>query len=152
MVGRDRHVSHLKFMAFRIFSAPSAPHPQSPLLTTTLFSTHPPHTHIRQALVEAIASRGQYRRDLAIVNTDRSVGARVSGEVAKRWGNKGFAAEGGRLSFTFRGSAGQSFGAFGLPGMRMEVVGEVNDYAGKGLHGGEIVIRPPEDALAGCGG
>ena len=81
-------------------------------------------------LLEAIASRGAFARDLPIVNTDRSVGARVSGAIARRWGNRGFAAEGGQLRLTFRGSAGQSFGAFVLPGMRMEVVGEVNDYAG----------------------
>jgi glutamate synthase (ferredoxin) len=101
------------------------------------------------ALADAIASRGAYSRELRIINTDRSVGARVAGVVAKRWGNKGFAAEGGQIRLTFRGSAGQSFGAFGLPGMRMEVIGEVNDYCGKGIHGGEIVVRPPEDVPAG---
>ena len=80
-----------------------------------------------------------------IINTDRSVGGRVSGAIAKKWGNKGFAAEGGELHLVFSGSAGQSFGAFNLPGMKMEVIGEVNDYVGKGMHGGSIIIRQPAD-------
>jgi len=85
------------------------------------------------------------KKEFDIVNTDRSVGARVAGVIAKKWGNQGFANEGGSLHFKFTGSAGQSFAAFNVPGVRMEVVGEVNDYVGKGIHGGQIVIRPPEE-------
>jgi len=95
----------------------------------------------------AIEGGKEAKKTIDIVNTDRTVGARVAGVIAAKWGNKGFADEGGRLHLTFKGSAGQSFGAFTLPGMTMEVVGEVNDYVGKGIHGGDIVIRPPEGSI-----
>jgi glutamate synthase (ferredoxin) len=79
-------------------------------------------------------------RTLAIVNTDRSVGARLSGEIAARHGNKGF---GGQLDLTLEGAAGQSFGAFVLQGMHVRLVGEANDYVGKGLNGGRLTVVPP---------
>ncbi|KAJ1496304.1 nucleophile aminohydrolase [Baffinella frigidus] len=91
----------------------------------------------------AITSGSVAKKEWDIVNTDRTVGARVAGVIASQWGNKGFEDKGGNLHLTFKGSAGQSFGAFNLPGMTMEVVGEVNDYVGKGIHGGSIIIRPP---------
>merc|ERR1740129_1094505 len=62
------------------------------------------------------------KKEFDIINTDRSTGARVAGTIAKTWGNAGFAAEGGDLHLVFKGSAGQSFGVFTLPGMTMEVV------------------------------
>jgi glutamate synthase (ferredoxin) len=79
-------------------------------------------------------------RTLAIVNTDRSVGARLAGEIAARHGNTGF---NGQLDLTFEGAAGQSFGAFVLQGMNVRLVGEANDYVGKGLNGGRITVVPP---------
>jgi glutamate synthase (ferredoxin) len=91
---------------------------------------------------ECIEKRSQVKKEFKIINTDRSTGARVMGEIAKKWGNAGFAAEGGDLHMVFKGSAGQSFAAFNLPGVTMEVQGEVNDYCGKSIHGGKIVIRP----------
>mmetsp|Transcript_22493 Transcript_22493/g.35526 ORF Transcript_22493/g.35526 Transcript_22493/m.35526 type:complete len:1556 (-) Transcript_22493:190-4857(-) len=78
-----------------------------------------------------------------ILNTDRSVGGRLAGVLAKKYGNKGFA---GEINVTFRGSAGQSFAPFGLPGVNFRLVGEANDYVGKSLHGGGVVIVPPENA------
>jgi glutamate synthase (ferredoxin) len=75
-----------------------------------------------------------------VVNTDRTVGARIAGVIAENYGNSGF---GGQLQLTFSGSAGQSFGAFNLPGMTLTLVGEANDYVGKGMHGGELVVKPP---------
>ena len=74
-----------------------------------------------------------------MVNTDRTIGARISGTIAQQYGNSGF---GGHLSLKFKGSAGQSFGAFNLPGMTLTLEGESNDYVGKGMHGGTIVIHP----------
>ncbi len=91
-------------------------------------------------VMAAIEGHGQLARSLAIVNTDRSVGARLSGEIAARYGNTGFA---GRLDLTFEGAAGQSFGAFVLQGMNVRLVGEANDYVGKGLNGGRITVVPP---------
>ena len=75
-----------------------------------------------------------------IVNTDRAVGARIAGAIAKQYGNAGFE---GQIQLNFQGSAGQSFGAFNLPGMILTLEGESNDYVGKGMHGGELIIKPP---------
>ncbi|MEM9769433.1 MAG: glutamate synthase-related protein, partial [Cyanobacteria bacterium P01_D01_bin.71] len=87
----------------------------------------------------AIANHGTVSKTFKVINTDRTVGARVSGAIAQRHGNGGFE---GHLHLTFAGSVGQSFGAFNLPGMTMTLVGEANDYVGKGMHGGEIIIKP----------
>jgi glutamate synthase (ferredoxin) len=74
-----------------------------------------------------------------ICNRDRAVGARISGEIAKQFGDEGFA---GQLNISFKGSAGQSFGAFNIQNLNLVLEGEANDYVGKGMSGGEIVIRP----------
>jgi glutamate synthase (ferredoxin) len=92
---------------------------------------------------EAIRNQGTVTKDVAIVNTDRSVGARLAGAIAKQYGDTGF---GGQITLNFKGSAGQSFGAFNLPGLTLVLEGEANDYVGKGMHGGEIVIKPSADA------
>ena len=92
-----------------------------------------------EAIQEAIANQSKIAKDFTIVNTDRSVGGRISGAIASQYGNKGFA---GEITLIFKGSAGQSFGAFNLPGMNMIISGEANDYVAKGMHGGEIVIAP----------
>jgi glutamate synthase (ferredoxin) len=88
----------------------------------------------------AIDNQTKVEKTIAIVNTDRSVGARVSGQIAKRYGNTGFK---GAIDLRFTGSAGQSFGAFNLAGMTLTLEGEANDYVGKGMNGGEIRITPP---------
>lgn len=80
---------------------------------------------------------------LPIKNTDRSTGAMLAGSIARAHGNTGFR---GQISVQFEGSAGQSFGAFALPGLSLRLVGEANDYVGKGMHGGEIVVVPNPDA------
>ena len=92
----------------------------------------------------AIAGGAPARRTYAIRNTDRTVGARLSGEIARRYGDAGLPE--GAIEIGFRGSAGQSFGAFLAPGVRLQLVGEANDYVAKGMNGGEITIRPPDDA------
>jgi glutamate synthase (ferredoxin) len=79
-----------------------------------------------------------------IDNTQRTVGARLSGQLALRYGDAGLAD--GTIHVSFTGSAGQSFGAFGIEGLCLELSGEAQDYVGKGLSGGEIVIYPPEEA------
>jgi len=95
------------------------------------------------AIEKAIASRSTASKEVKIVNTDRSVGARIAGKIASLYGNNGFE---GALTFNFQGSAGQSFGAFNLPGMKLVLQGEANDYVGKGMNGGEIIIIPPAEA------
>ncbi|HJN34411.1 MAG TPA: glutamate synthase-related protein, partial [Prochlorococcus sp.] len=94
-------------------------------------------------LMAAIDGHGHIARNLAIVNTDRSVCARISGEIAERHGNKGFR---GQLDLTFEGAAGQSFAAFLLQGVNVRLVGEANDYVGKGMNGGRITLLPPAGA------
>ncbi len=93
-------------------------------------------------LQAAIQNQTHAAKTLKVVNTDRTVGARLAGAIAKRYGNTGF---GGHITLNFGGSVGQSFGAFNLPGMTLHLTGEANDYVGKGMHGGEIAIRPTAD-------
>jgi glutamate synthase (NADPH) large chain len=76
-----------------------------------------------------------------IKNVDRTVGAMLSGEIAKRYGHEGLPAD--TIVATFTGTAGQSFGAFLARGVTFELEGDANDYVGKGLSGGRIVVRPP---------
>ncbi|MFL5553571.1 MAG: glutamate synthase subunit alpha, partial [Gemmatimonadaceae bacterium] len=77
-------------------------------------------------------------------NADRAVGATLSGEIARHYGNVGLPEE--TISFKFAGSAGQSFGAFAARGLSLELEGEANDYVGKGLSGGRLVVRHPRAA------
>ncbi|HSB08280.1 MAG TPA: glutamate synthase large subunit [Blastocatellia bacterium] len=93
---------------------------------------------------EAIATGRPVAAEFEILNTDRTVGARIAGAIARRYGDAGL--PDGTIDLTFRGSAGQSFGAFNIAGMRLTLVGEANDYVGKGMSGGEIIIRPPRAA------
>jgi glutamate synthase domain-containing protein 2/glutamate synthase domain-containing protein 1/glutamate synthase domain-containing protein 3 len=99
---------------------------------------------ILRAASSAISSARPIALSYKIRNTDRAVGAKVAGEVARRHGNAGLADA--TIDLTFRGAAGQSFGAFALRGMRLTLIGEANDYVGKGMGGGEILIRPPDEA------
>ncbi len=92
-----------------------------------------------QHLISAIQNHGMVSKTIPIVNTDRSICARISGEIAQIHGNKGFK---GKIELTFKGSAGQSFGAFVLQGMNILLIGEANDYVGKGINGGKITIIP----------
>jgi glutamate synthase domain-containing protein 2/glutamate synthase domain-containing protein 1/glutamate synthase domain-containing protein 3 len=78
---------------------------------------------------------------LSVTNADRAVGARVAGELVARRGRRASRPP-ARIDVGYRGSAGQSFGAFCVDGMRLALEGEANDYVGKGMSGGEIVIRP----------
>jgi len=86
---------------------------------------------------------GETMVDFEIKNTDRSVCAMLSGQIARAHGNAGFK---GKISVRFDGSAGQSFGAFVLPGLSIRLTGEANDYVGKGMHGGELVLVPDDSA------
>ncbi|KAI4300880.1 hypothetical protein L6164_034207 [Bauhinia variegata] len=77
-----------------------------------------------------------------VYNIDRAVCGRIAGVIAKKYGDTGFA---GQLNITFTGSAGQSFACFLTPGMNVRLVGEANDYVGKGIAGGELVVTPVDD-------
>ncbi|MDP9284468.1 MAG: glutamate synthase large subunit [Actinomycetota bacterium] len=80
----------------------------------------------------------------AVRNVDRALGGLLSHHITKRKGRDGLPP--GSVRFELRGSAGQSFGAWLAPGVELTLVGDANDYVGKGLSGGVIVVRPPEDA------
>ncbi|WP_392345325.1 glutamate synthase large subunit [Parasynechococcus sp.] len=88
-------------------------------------------------LMAALENHGSISRSIEIINTDRSVCARLAGEIAQRHGNRGFK---GQLDLTFRGAAGQSFGAFLVQGMQVRLEGEANDYVGKGMNSGCITL------------
>jgi glutamate synthase (NADPH/NADH) large chain len=98
------------------------------------------HTLIADA--KAALEQGQpVRGEYAIRNVNRTVGAMLSGEVAKRYGHAGLAED--TIALTFKGQAGQSFGAFAARGVSLTLVGDGNDYVGKGLSGGRVVVRQP---------
>jgi len=92
------------------------------------------------ALEEGTPFKGSY----AIENTDRTVGGRISVRASRTHADAGLPPH--TVDLTLTGSAGQSFGAWLLDGVHLTLIGEANDYVGKGMHGGEIVIRPPENA------
>ncbi|HEY7765431.1 MAG TPA: glutamate synthase large subunit [Aestuariivirgaceae bacterium] len=81
--------------------------------------------------------------DKRIRNTDRSLGAMLSGEIAKRYGHSGLPDD--AIKINLRGVSGQSFGAFLAHGVTLDLIGDANDYVGKGLSGGRIIVRPAEE-------
>ena len=91
---------------------------------------------------EAVAAKSGGGGSFAIRNTDRSVGALLSGEIAKLHGNKDMSSD--PITILFNGTAGQSFGAWNAGGLNMILTGDANDYVGKGMAGGKLVIRPPK--------
>ena len=96
---------------------------------------------IIRAAKKAIDQQEEVTLDYAIRNTDRATTTMLSGIIAKRFGEKGLADN--MINIKFKGSAGQSFGAFAVHGLNLKLEGECNDYFGKGLSGGRISILPP---------
>ena len=99
---------------------------------------------IMQEIGEALDGNGTAQRCYPIRNVNRTVGARIAGEIAHRYGEKGLPE--GSIELQFTGSAGQSFGAFCHTGLRLHLTGEANDYVCKGMGGGEVAVRPPANA------
>jgi glutamate synthase (NADPH/NADH) large chain len=93
---------------------------------------------------KAIEEKAPVNASFEIKTLDRTVGAMLSGEIAKKYGNEGLPED--TIVFNFIGSAGQSFGAFAAKGLTLVLDGEANDYVGKGLSGGKIVLKTPETA------
>jgi glutamate synthase (NADPH/NADH) large chain len=105
------------------------------------------HVLDRQLIAAALPAINQGKRvesSFDIRNTDRATGTMLSNEISKRHGGKGLPE--GTIQFQFRGSAGQSFGAFGAPGLSFRLEGEANDYFGKGLSGAQLIAVPDRDA------
>lgn len=97
-----------------------------------------------EAAKAAIDEGEPVQQKFVIRNTDRSVGALLSNEVSKKYKAKGLPED--TVHFIFKGSAGQSFGAFAAPGLRFELEGEANDYFGKGLSGAKLIVYPDREA------
>ncbi len=131
-------------------ASPDAPVDMTSLLATLSVHSVPgthvtlPQSPVAEQLMleaeEALAGKQSILVQHTIRNGDRSIGAGLAGEIARRYGNAGL--PGVSITCTFQGSAGQSFGAFNVPGMRLILNGEANDYVGKSMTGGQIIIAP----------
>jgi len=97
---------------------------------------------IIKAAKESLEAAKEISLEYAIANTDRAVGAMLSGVIAQKYGEAGLPDN--TINVKFKGSAGQSFGAFLMPGVSFKLEGEANDYLGKGLSGGRIAVLPPK--------
>lgn len=102
------------------------------------------NTHLLPLAKSALERGDRVEETLPIANTNRTVGTILSHEVVKKWGERGLGED--TIHFNFRGSAGQSFGAFLASGITLELEGDANDYVGKGLSGGRLIIYPPRDS------
>ena len=102
---------------------------------------HVKDVEMLHAAAEAVENQKEISLEYTIANTDRACGAMLSGVIAAKYGEKGLPEH--TLNVKFKGSAGQSFGAFLVPGVNFKLEGEVNDYLGKGLSGGRIAVLPP---------
>ncbi|MEX1119085.1 MAG: glutamate synthase large subunit, partial [Terrimicrobiaceae bacterium] len=98
---------------------------------------------ILQDAKEAINDGKPTVLDYKVENTNRAIGTQLSGEIGYQYGEEGLPE--GTLKLNLSGSAGQSFGAFLAPGIQITLTGEANDYVGKGMSGGELIVRPPMD-------
>jgi glutamate synthase (NADPH/NADH) large chain len=127
----------------KLFTKPNVP-PQVALFHCEA-QDHKIHDIIDRKLIAqsqaALESGTPVRMEFTIRNVDRTVGAMLSGEIAKRYDHEGLPAD--TIVAKFKGTAGQSFGAFLARGVTFELEGDANDYVGKGLSGGRIVVRPP---------
>ncbi|MGZ8350430.1 MAG: glutamate synthase large subunit, partial [Allosphingosinicella sp.] len=99
---------------------------------------------VDRQLIEALDGPLPVRIERGVTNVMRAIGGAVSGEIARRHGHDGLPAR--SLEAVLTGTAGQSFGAFLARGVTLELIGDANDYTGKGLSGGRLIVRPPEAA------
>ena len=102
---------------------------------------HVKDVEMLHAAAEAVENQKEISLEYTIANTDRACGAMLSCVIAAKYGEKGLPEH--TLNVKFKGSAGQSFGAFLVPGVNFKLEGEANDYLGKGLSGGRIAVLPP---------
>jgi len=126
-----------------IFAPPENPSGCSLRRTRPQTDLHQDHLDriILPLIAPALERQEPVRLELPIRNVHRAVGATLSHQVVRKYGAKGLPE--GTIEITFRGSAGQSFGAFLAPGITLRVIGDANDYLGKGLSGGRIVVQTP---------
>jgi glutamate synthase (ferredoxin) len=136
--------SHLDLTA--LLASPTSPH-SSLVLRQSTFANVRPETEMpldERLLADAwpvISAGGRFEHVYPICNRDRTVGARLAGEIARLRGESGFPE--GTVEVAFEGTAGQSFGAFCTNGMRLTLRGDAQDYVGKSMHAGTIIIAQP---------
>ncbi|KQO64749.1 glutamate synthase large subunit [Curtobacterium sp. Leaf261] len=145
----DRAVEHWKASGLDLAPVLRGPDfPEDEPRRNTRAQDHELEDHFDNQLIRAAADvldhGGTLELDLPIRNTERAVGTMLGHEVTVRKGEHGLPA--GSIDITLRGSAGQSLGAFMPAGIRLRLFGDSNDYVGKGLSGGEIIVRPAEGA------
>ncbi|MGE3306256.1 MAG: glutamate synthase large subunit, partial [Rhizobiaceae bacterium] len=145
LLSKQEAISHWKSRGLdftRLFYKPEAAKEET---HNTQRQKHPIDDILDRKLIElaapALERREPVNIEVAIRNVDRSAGAMLSGQVAKRYGHAGLRADTVNVKLT--GTAGQAFGAFLARGITFDLSGDGNDYVGKGLSGGRIVVRPP---------
>ncbi len=153
LIGRTEYLQRIEGLTLRQNKLDLAPllartglAPDAARLCTA--ERNPPHDRgelaqrIHADTAASVASGSGGRFEYAIRNSDRAIGAHLSGQIARRWGDRGMEAH--PIELDFSGTAGQSFGAFNAGGLLLKLTGEANDYVGKGMAAGRIVLRPPE--------
>jgi glutamate synthase (NADPH/NADH) large chain len=149
MLDQHRLLEHWKAKGLdfsRLFTKPHAPR------GVNIYKCEPQDHRIDRILDRKLIVQAQAALDRgapveissAIKNTDRTMGAMLSGEIAKRYGHAGLPDN--TIHIRLAGTAGQSFGAWLAHGVTLDLEGDANDYVGKGLSGGRIIVRPPHDA------
>jgi glutamate synthase domain-containing protein 3 len=123
---------------------PAGERPRRRLQPRNARADQPLDEQIIRDAAEALEGNGTVCLAYDVHNQNRAVGTRLSGEIAYRYGDEGLAD--GSIECHLQGSAGQSLGAFLTRGVRLILTGEANDYVGKGMGGGEIAIRPPDES------
>lgn len=98
-----------------------------------------------KAFSKVLEDGASYSKTADVRNQDRAVATRIAGAIARAHGDRGLVEKGGTVDLTYRGAAGQSFGAFSIPGLLLKLEGQANDYVGKSMCGGTICIRPSGD-------
>jgi glutamate synthase (NADPH/NADH) large chain len=148
MLGQAAMIDHWKAKGLDFSGVFFKPEAEKAEIHNTARQNHPIADILDRKLIELAApaiDKGEaVRIDIPISNVDRSVGAMLSGTVAASHGYAGLAED--TIAVSLTGTAGQSFGAFLAHGISFDLQGDGNDYVGKGLSGGRIVVRPPENA------
>ena len=149
MLDRDKAISHWKANGLDFSKLFAKPHANSAKdIYHSLEQDHELEHVLDRTLIEKAAPALQHRTPVkiesAIKNVNRSTGAMLSGEVAQRFGHKGLPDD--TIHIALKGTAGQSFGAWVARGVTLELEGEANDYVGKGLSGGHLIVYPPKHA------
>ncbi len=144
---KERAIAHWKTQGLdfgRLFYKPAVPDHVS--IFHTEAQNHPIDRVLDRKLIElakpALENGRPVKLELPVTSKDRTTGAMLSGQVAKLYGHSGLTED--TIWISLKGTAGQSFGAWLAKGVTLDLAGEANDYAGKGLSGGKIIVRPPE--------